>query len=276
MSSKMSIIAEHWGRWLRRYVPPVNLRSNDTARGDEQDAHVKTLARYAPDADPEAWLARLTARLDSMARTSAWPRVAEIEEACMGLRRDDALHGTVPTQSGSGLDPFAIAAKRMATGQPVGEGYLWGVNAVALLRRGLVDEGTITDYRRGAYAARLREDPETGTSNRDEVDEWLAERQEAHASALRVDAAQRRAYAEGARQGRRATPFIPDMTSPARDDSRLEQVRTAVAKLPAAFGVADVAGVAGLPEGPVRRILGRMSEAGEIVATGDGYTRQTA
>lgn len=49
------------------------------------------------------------------------------------------------------VDRFEITANRMKAGEPVGEGYLYGADAVELIFRGLVDEPTMRKYRSAAY-----------------------------------------------------------------------------------------------------------------------------
>ncbi len=52
------------------------------------------------------------------------------------------------------MDRFKITAARMAAGEAVGEGYLYGSDAIELGARGLVDAGTMTRYRSAAFFAR--------------------------------------------------------------------------------------------------------------------------
>lgn len=49
------------------------------------------------------------------------------------------------------MDRFEITGSRMAANEPVGEGYLYGSDAVELIARGLVDETTMRRYRSAAY-----------------------------------------------------------------------------------------------------------------------------
>lgn len=52
------------------------------------------------------------------------------------------------------MDRFEITGARMAAGEHVGEGYLYGSDAVELIARGLVDEPTMRRYRSAAYFRR--------------------------------------------------------------------------------------------------------------------------
>lgn len=52
------------------------------------------------------------------------------------------------------IDPYAIVARRFAAGDPVGEGYLYGLEACEMIKRRLVDEQTMKSYRSGAFLAR--------------------------------------------------------------------------------------------------------------------------
>jgi hypothetical protein len=49
------------------------------------------------------------------------------------------------------VDRFTITGARMAAGEPVGEGYLYGSDAVELIAQGLVDQDTMRKYRSAAY-----------------------------------------------------------------------------------------------------------------------------
>lgn len=210
MSSKMSIISALWDQWLDRYVPPTNLRGNDRAKGDELDAQVRMLLRYAPNDRVEDWIQRLTDRLDRSMKTSAWPRVAQIEDECTAMRREDHQTAGGPVGDGNESwkpDHLKIAASRMQAGGAVGEDYLWGRYAAALLRRGLVTTATIEQYRGHAYRAKAKIHPQA------QVDQWLAEKNQMHAAGVELDAT--------AGKERRRRPdvavHIPDMSSPHRE-----------------------------------------------------------
>jgi hypothetical protein len=49
---------------------------------------------------------------------------------------------------------YTIIAKRMAVGEPVGEGYLYGREACEMISRRLVSQDVMTAYRSGAFLAR--------------------------------------------------------------------------------------------------------------------------
>lgn len=51
-------------------------------------------------------------------------------------------------------DRFVITSNRMAANEAVGEGYLYGADAVELIARGLVDQETMTRYRSAAFFKR--------------------------------------------------------------------------------------------------------------------------
>lgn len=193
MSSKMSIIIREWDRWLDRYVPARNLAANDEAKQAEIDAHIRVIAIYAPEQETDAWLGRVTDALDRAMKTSAWPRVSEIEAVCMAIRREDAM--IAPKKPGSdsgnsGIDPFRIAANRIQAGQPVGEGYLWGRSAVALLRRGFVTQAQIKDRRDDAIKQMATVwGPEV-------IAERIKDLESMHAEGVRLEDGARRKWAE--------------------------------------------------------------------------------
>jgi hypothetical protein len=52
------------------------------------------------------------------------------------------------------VDRFEITGMRMTAGEAVGEGYLYGSDAVELWARGLVDVDTMKKYRSAAFFKR--------------------------------------------------------------------------------------------------------------------------
>lgn len=211
MSSKMSIIAPLLQRWLARYVPPTHLRNDEAARSAEIDAVMRAVLQLTPNEDIERWFSRVTARIDAVAQTSAWPRVAVITEHCRAVNRDDYLASGSGARPTAAIDTFEINARRINGSEPVSEHWLWGRNAVRLVKRGMVSEDRI-DQRRATFAAALRE------IYGDEIAErMIAERNESHGHAERVEAATLADWQTGRRGA-----AIPDKRSPDADRTRRE------------------------------------------------------
>lgn len=141
-------------RFLGRKQMPRRFEGNPTAMDDEIAALAGVLARNAPrNADAlAAWWPIFEAKLGEICG-SMWPTEKEIRDAGKATTRE------APRPEGvkfDGLDmrDIAIAARRMARGEPVGEGYLWGRMAVEMIAERLVDEPTMSRYRSGAFFAR--------------------------------------------------------------------------------------------------------------------------
>lgn len=206
------IIANHMSRWLTRYVPPTHLRADAGARQDEIDAIVGALMRYAPKTDVERWIDRITERLDHAMQTRAWPAVREVVDACMAIRREDQQAASAaPREQGEApsFDVFQATANAIHAGRAVGESYLWGRNAVVLLRRKLVTRAEIDALRRAAYYGHLT------THGEDAAEAWLELAEEQHAYGIAAEDAASRKRLDVAR-GRVELPAmrrIPSVTA---------------------------------------------------------------
>lgn len=72
------------------------------------------------------------------------------------------------------MDQYLITARRMAAGEAVGEGYLYGREACELIKRRLVDEETMTAYRSAAFLNRRQRYGENAALA------WEAEQKDIH------------------------------------------------------------------------------------------------
>lgn len=149
MDLRTADIARKLADWLDRYASPVHLREKPEAAQAEADALTRVLCKYAPQDDYQPFLNRVFGFLDQTMKTRTWPTVQEIGSACASLRKDE------PRQEAEAkLDPYEMTAKRMSDGKEVGEGFLWGRDAVEMIARRLVDEPTMTRYRSAAFFRR--------------------------------------------------------------------------------------------------------------------------
>lgn len=202
-------------RWLDRYSPPASMRDKENAVQDEANAITRTIISYTPSTDAPGWVNSVLSRLETRMKTRAWPTVREVTDACMAQRRDDSLRNA-PVMTGNGterppdIDSYKIAAKRMNTNQPVGEGYLFGILCVRLLEKGLVNQVTIDAYRDAAWKSRAK-----GSGSVDAANHWLNEQQKEHQRAIDVERA-----SNEQRRVERMNPHIPNkrvMTPKARE-----------------------------------------------------------
>ena len=80
-------------------------------------------------------------------------------------------------------ETYTIIGRRMANGDPVGEGYLYGREACEMISRRLVSQDVMTAYRSGAFLARRDE------YGIDLALEWERQARAEHEEARRVHAA---------------------------------------------------------------------------------------
>lgn len=137
-------------RFLDRRTMPRALEGKPQAVKDEVGALVATVARYAPRGGVEEWWPRFEAALGELSDTRAWPTEGEVRKAAQSVK-GPALRNLA---QGDECDPINIAAKRMAAGDAVGDGYLWGRMAVDLIARGAVSDETLTQYRSALFHKR--------------------------------------------------------------------------------------------------------------------------
>lgn len=79
-------------------------------------------------------------------------------------------------------ESYTIIAKRMAVGEPVAEGYLYGREACEIISRRLVSQDVMTGYRSGAFLARR------GTYGLDAALAWETDAKATHEHARLVRA----------------------------------------------------------------------------------------
>lgn len=142
-------------RYLDRRQMPRRLEGKGGAMEDEMRALVAALARVAPrSADRLAdWWPHFEAALGEIATGGLWPTEREIRDAAK-------MVGSIAPQVAVAPEPKSehqIIADRMARGEPVGEGWLYGRAACELIRQRLVDQATMSAYRSGAFFARKDE-----------------------------------------------------------------------------------------------------------------------
>lgn len=147
-------ITEIFTRWLERYAPPASIRENSRAQQDEVDALLSVLLRSAPRGEAGPWVRQALDRMEYRMKTRAWPTKAELADVCSKLSQEKARDAV--DLSGQDLSPIAINARRMRAGEPVGEGWLYGRNAVELIACGQVDRETMERYRSAAFLSKRK------------------------------------------------------------------------------------------------------------------------
>ena len=93
------------------------------------------------------------------------------------LQRAQRVQGNAEKQK---ADELSILATKMIEGLSVPEPALWGPQAVAMMKRSLIDTATLEGYRKSAYEKRVI------AYGREKADRWCTERQAWHAKALQT------------------------------------------------------------------------------------------
>lgn len=149
MSIRTEEIARTFNRWLDRYSPPTSMKDKPQAVQDEADTLLRVLLRFAPQEGYEGWINRALDKLEYQMKTRAWPTKGELGAVCSNLRKDEAMRAAPVTQEvKSDLD---IVAGRINNGDPVGDGWLYGKNALDLVASGKVSETQLRSYRSALF-----------------------------------------------------------------------------------------------------------------------------
>lgn len=186
-------------RFLERRQIPRRIEGKEAATRDEIKALSDAVYRSAPR-DTQAlaaWWPAFERALGEIG-SGLWPTEREIKDAAKIATAERPVRSG---QASEQTDAVAITAQAMDAGRAVGEGWLYGRNAVELIRRQLVTREVMTAYRSGAFLAR-----------REIYGEAAALQWEAEAKA-RHDAAKLMLRDTEARP---RNAQIPDKTSPAK------------------------------------------------------------
>lgn len=146
--TRAEALTDEFMNWLGRYSPRIVLRANERAMADEVNALMRVIMKFAPASNYLAWLSRVTEQLDFQMKTQSWPTVSEIGAVCSNIAKER------PGNSGQNgkpvdyvFDSYHINSQRMKNGEAVPEGYVFGREAVEMVRRGLMTMDVMRDYR---------------------------------------------------------------------------------------------------------------------------------
>lgn len=171
---------------LRRYRVPEHL-GDDQLRAEVNDL-VHDINSQIPQCYTDADCQELMPKLHSAIRrghgTQNWPSaktvIAATKDAITEVNRGKAKTHAESRSQKPALKIYARWANQMKKGEPVPDTFLWGRQAVELIKRTDIDEATVEAYREAAYKFRV------GVYKREEADRWLAEMQARHQAALRA------------------------------------------------------------------------------------------
>lgn len=171
---RKSDIANRLNDWLfsGRYNPPRDFKGNDRAEKAEAEALLSVLLKMAPHSDYQSFLDAFFDRLEDTLKVRSWPNKHEVTQICSGLRKERPV--LVPESDQIDMSPEAIIGRKMARGEPVGEGWLWGLSAVELIVGRHVTKEVMDAYRLGAFNARA------DASTYDKAVEWENEAKQRH------------------------------------------------------------------------------------------------
>ena len=178
MSLHESDISSRFSRFLDRKTMPQRIEGKTMAQDDEMRALIGRIVSNAPrGAEALAtWWPYFEAALSDLCG-NFWPAEKQIKPAAQKAAE------TMPRKAMAQDDempPVAIVARKMQAGAEVGDGWLWGIGAVELAARKLIDEGTMRRYRSGAFLARRDAYGEAAALR------WEAEKKAEHEAAKEV------------------------------------------------------------------------------------------
>lgn len=151
MNLRQAEIAKQLAQWLESYSPPRSMAGNPEALQRESERLLGVLTKFAPQDGYNGWVSSVLEQCAYQMKTRAWPTVGELGSVCSNARKKDKPEGKAEPFV---MDVYALTANRMKAGEAVGEGYLYGREAVELIARRLVDETTMTKYRSEAFFSR--------------------------------------------------------------------------------------------------------------------------
>lgn len=139
-------------RLLDRKQMPRRLEGKGGAMEDEIRALTQATLRNAPRSTDRLaeWWQHFEAALGEIVTGGLWPTEREIRDAAK-------MVGTIAPQVAAAPEAksdLQIVSAKMAKGDAVGEGWLYGRAACELIRERLVDQDTMTRYRSAAFFAR--------------------------------------------------------------------------------------------------------------------------
>lgn len=151
MNLRAAEIAKQFQDWAERLTPPQGIKNNPKAMQAEWDALLKVLLRFAPGEGYHQWVAEALEQCAMNLKTRAWPTVNELGAACSNYRKERRGSGdAAPIQV---RDPFEVNAARIQAKMPVSDAWVYGINAVELVNRGLVSDSELEPYRSGLFFA---------------------------------------------------------------------------------------------------------------------------
>lgn len=138
--------------WLDQLAIPFHLRDKPDAAQKEAETLLRILLKFSPREDYIPFINRVCDYLDNRMKQRTWPTPHDIGAACANIAKDTRKEAGSEDQTDMSAE--AITGRRMAAGEAVGEGWLYGRQAVDLIGAGHVTREVMERYRSGAFLAR--------------------------------------------------------------------------------------------------------------------------
>lgn len=140
--------------YLARRQPPKSFGGNDKLKADQVGAYLSILRRFAPEGERlDEWWRGFITRLGEDSDTWAWPTEKEVIKACKAATGDTARKSD---STAFAVDSVKVNVARLRDNQPIGDGWLWGRNALRMMAVGGVSMSEIKE-RRDSHCADLRD-----------------------------------------------------------------------------------------------------------------------
>lgn len=151
---RITIIKEALAALLSEYAPPKHLE-DPAAQAKSVDTAARMLNQMFPndttDDHIRGVIDRASLRIKQTHKTNSWPKSADIAAAVKG-----GISAEIKPTATRTMDHLEANALRMKANQPVGDGYIFGRNAVEMLQRNLITEELRQHYRK-SYIHGLKE-----------------------------------------------------------------------------------------------------------------------
>lgn len=144
---RITIIKEELATLLSEYAPPKHLE-DPAAQAKSVDTAARMLNQMFPndttDDHIRGVIDRASLRIKQTHKTNSWPKSADIAAAVKGGISAEIRPTSIRTTS-----HLEANALRMKANEPVGDGYIFGRNAVEMLEQNLITEELRQHYRKG-------------------------------------------------------------------------------------------------------------------------------
>lgn len=131
---------------LSRLNPPRALTGQAQAIKDEATFLAKCINRVAPSRDLTTWFDEFENAVLGNLETRTWPTAKELSKAARQIQKARPVFVDETGDSSWSIDPVKINAKRIKDGFPVGDTWLTGNSARAILATGICNQSDLDRY----------------------------------------------------------------------------------------------------------------------------------